>query len=127
MWSISILFGSDICVGLCKPSSVVCPGVLSLAEESEEGTCSDGRADDTGHVGTHGVHEEEVVAVVLESEVVGDARAHGHGTHTGVTDERIDFLVARQEEVHQFDKQNAAGGGYDEGAGTDEEDEDAKT
>lgn len=70
------------------------------------------------------MHEQEIVAIVLQSEVVGNARSHGHGTHSGIANQRVQLLVLRQEHVHQLDKAHAAHGGDDEGAGTDGEDVD---
>ena len=51
---------------------IVCKGLLALREEAQQGTGSNGRADDASHVGTHSVHEQEVVAVVLQTQVVRD-------------------------------------------------------
>ena len=50
-----------------------------LREESEQNTCCNGRADDTCHIGTQGVHEKVVVGVCLESFVLGDAGSHRNG------------------------------------------------
>ena len=55
------------------------------------------------------MHEKEIVAVVLQTQVVADAGTHWHGTHTGVSDERIQLLALWQEEVHQFHEEDTAG------------------
>ena len=60
-----------------------------LRQEAEQGTGSDGGADDASHIGTHGMHEQEVVAVVLQTEVVGDAGGHGNGTNTGIANQWV--------------------------------------
>ena len=65
----------------------------TLRQESKEGTGSDGGANDTSDVRTHGMHEQEVVAVVLQTEVVTDTGSHRNSRHTGITDERVQFLV----------------------------------
>ena len=45
------------------------------------------------------MHEQEVVAVVFQSEVITDTCTHRHCRYTGITDERIKLLVLGQEEV----------------------------
>ena len=92
-------------------------------EEGEEDTCGDGGADDAGNVGTHGVLEEVVGLVVLETHIVGHAGGIGHGADAGVADEGVDLVAFLEEEVHQFDEEDTHEGGDDEGAGTEGEDE----
>ena len=70
------------------------------------------------------MHQQEVVTVVFQAEVVGDTCGHRYGTHTGITDQRIDLLVAGQEDVHQLHEAYTTHGSHDEGAGADCEDED---
>ena len=70
------------------------------------------------------MHEQEVVAVVLKAEVVGDTGGHRNGTHTRITNQRIDLLVAGKEKVHHLHETYTTHGGNDEGTGADGEDED---
>ena len=55
------------------------------------------------------MHEQEVVAVVFQTEVVADAGTHRYGTHTGISDEWVQLLALWQEEVHQFYEEDTAG------------------
>lgn len=55
------------------------------------------------------MHEKEIVAVVLQTQVVADAGTHWHGTHAGVSDEWVQLLAFWQEEVHQFHEEDTAG------------------
>ena len=79
-----------------------------LAENVDQDTSSNGRADNTGHVGAHGVHQQEVAGVVLLAHHLGHAGRHRHGGHTGGADEGIDLLL--EEQVHELGQQDAAGG-----------------
>ena len=94
-----------------------------LVQEAQQDTCGHCAADDAGHVGTHGVHEQEVGAVVLLTLDQGDTRRIGHGRNTGVTDERVDFVVALEEEVEELHEEHTGSGGDHEGEGTQHEDE----
>ena len=75
-----------------------------LRQETEQSTGSNGRTDNASDVRAHSVHQQEVVAVVLQTEVVGDACSHWYSTHAGIADERVQLLAFRQEEIHQFDE-----------------------
>ena len=70
------------------------------------------------------MHQQEVVAVVLQSEVVRDAGCHRYGTHTSITNQRVQLLVLGQEDIHQLDEQDTTHRGNDEGSGTNGEDVD---
>ena len=59
------------------------------------------------------MHEQEVVAVVLQTEIIGDAGTHRHGTHSGVSNQWVQLFVLWQEEVHQLYEEDAAGRGDD--------------
>ena len=85
-----------------------------LIQEAQQDTCGDCAADNAGHVGTHGVHEQEVGAVVLLTFDQGDAGCIGHGGDAGVTDERVDLVVALEEEVEELHEQHTGSGGDDE-------------
>ena len=67
---------------------------------------------------------QEVVAVVLKAEIVGDTGGHRNGTHTRITNQRIDLLVLGKEKVHHLHETYTTHGGHDEGTGADGEDED---
>ena len=92
-------------------------------EEGQQDTCGDSRAYHTGHIGTHGVLEEVVGAVVLEAYVVGHTGGIGNGTDTRVTDKRVDFVAFLEEEVENLHEEDTAEGGDDKGEGTKAEDE----
>ena len=69
------------------------------------------------------MHEQEVVAVVFQSEIVGDTGSHWHSRYTGVADERIELFVFWQEYVHQLNEQYSTHGSHDECTCSDGEDE----
>ena len=75
-----------------------------LIEESQQSSGCNGRTDDSRNVWSHGVHEKEVVAVVFQTQVVGDARTHWYGAHSGVSDKWVQFFAFWQEEIHQLDE-----------------------
>ena len=91
--------------------------ILSLLKSpitpSKEHTGGNCRPDDARHVGTHGVHEQEVGGVILLSLKLGDARRHRHGRHAGRTDERVDGTAA--DDIHELCGQQSATGGDREG------------
>ena len=62
------------------------------------------------------------MTVVLQTEVVGDAGSHRHSGYTGITDERVDLLILRQEQVHDLHEAHTTHRSYEEGTGTDGED-----
>ena len=64
---------------------------MELAEYAQQEACGDGGADDAGHVGAHGVHQQEVGGVGLLAFQVGHPGGHGHGGHTGGADEGVDL------------------------------------
>ena len=64
-----------------------------LAEESEEDTCCYGGTDDSGYVGSHGMHEEVVVGVGFQTFVLAAAGCHRFGTYSGITDEWVNLVV----------------------------------
>ena len=94
--------------------SVGSPTNRMLTEESEQDTCGNGRANHAGNVRTHGMHEQEVVGIGLQAFLVGNAGCHRNGTDTGITDERVDFVTLRQEEVHDVYEADTAGSCNDE-------------
>ena len=94
----------------------------TLRQESKEGTGSDSGADDTSDVRTHGMHEQEVMAVVLQTEVVTDTCSHRNSRHACITDQGVQFLTLWLEEVHNLHKAYTRGGGNHEGHGAKCED-----
>jgi len=69
---------SAFSIGICKKNLMNVQESL-LREETEQNTGSNSRANHTCHVGSHGVHEEVVVGVCLQSFVLGDAGCHWNG------------------------------------------------
>ena len=61
------------------------------------------------------------MTVVLQSEVIRDARCHRNGTHTSITDQRIQLLTFRQEEIHDLHEADTRGGGDHKGHGSEGE------
>ena len=47
-------------------------GFVILSEETEQDTCRYRRADDTGYIRSHGVHQEVVVLVEFAADILGD-------------------------------------------------------
>src|SRR5699024_6921072 len=114
-WWASRRMVSVIFRGLLDRNSIVSIDSFSsrLAEQRHQYAGGDGGADDAGHIGTHGVHQQEVAGVGLLPLHLGDPGSHGHGGHAGGADEGIDLLL--QEEVHELGQQHAAGGAEAEG------------
>ena len=94
-----------------------------LRQEAEQSTGGHCRTDDACHIGAHGVHEEEVVAVVLQSHIMTDTGGHWHGGDSGIANEGVDLLVFGKEQIHNLNEQHAAGRGNGKGEGTDGKDE----
>ena len=65
----------------------------TLAEHTEQEACRDGRADDTGHVGAHSMHQQEVGGVGLLAFLIGYTGSHRHGGNTGRADKGIDLAL----------------------------------
>ena len=83
-------------------------------------TCSNGGADDAGHVGTHGVHQQEVGAVVLCANGLGNTCGHGNGGNAGGTNEGIDLALG--DEAQDLADQQATNGSEAEGEQTQSDD-----
>ncbi|VTR64488.1 hypothetical protein DESC_190105 [Desulfosarcina cetonica] len=79
-----------------------------LIEHGDKHSRSCGRADHAGQIGSHGMHDQPVVRIGLESLRLGHAGGHGHGRDACRADQGIHFLL--QEAVHDFDGQYAAEG-----------------
>ena len=91
-------------------------------EEAQEDTGCNSRTDYTGDVGAHSVHQQIVLRIVFQAEVIGNTCTHRHGAHAGIADERIDFLTLGKEDIEKLDKEHATGAGNDKGHKPEEED-----
>ena len=80
----------------------------SAAEGAEEDTGGDGGADDTGDVRAHGVHEEEVLGILLDADLVDDSGGHGDSGDAGGADHRVD--LAAGELAHELAQRRGRGG-----------------
>jgi hypothetical protein len=89
-----------------------------LSQEAEQDTCCYGRTDNTGNVGTHGVHEEEVAAVFLLAFLLRYAGCHRYGADTGRTDEGVNLGTFLEEQVHELGHEHTRGRTYTEGYDT---------
>ena len=87
--------------------------MLGLAKDLQQEACGDGGADNAGHVGAHGVHQQEVTGVVLLAHHVGNTGSHGNGGDTGRTDQGVDFALGGL--AHDQTAQQTTGGGDAEG------------
>lgn len=54
-----------------------------LTEEGNQNARRNGGADDAGHIGTHGVHQEEVAGIASWPTFWETRAAMGHGGDTG--------------------------------------------
>src|SRR5690554_3012914 len=76
--------------------------------------------DNTGHVRTHCVHQQEVLRVGFQAHLVGDPRRHGHRGYTGGANQRVDRFLG--ELVHQFRHQYTGSGAHTESQNTQAQD-----
>ena len=86
--------------------------IMSTKQLDQE-ACRNGRTDNAGHVGAHGVHQQEVVGVGLPAHILGHTGRHGNGGHARGADQRVDLAAGQH--VHQLAHQQAADGGEAEG------------
>ena len=86
---------------------------IRLAEHGQQEAGRDGGADNAGHVGTHGVHQQEVGGVVLLADGVGHTGSHGNRRNTGGADQGVDLPAG--ELAHHVAAQQTAGSGNAEG------------
>ena len=94
-------------IPICRDAKF-CVSTYVLIQETQQDTCGNCAADDAGHVRAHGVHEQEVGAVVFLTFDQGDTRRVGHGGDTGVTDKRVDLVVTLEEEVEELHEEHTA-------------------
>ena len=88
-----------------------------LAEDVDEDTSSNGRADHAGHVGAHGVHQQEVGGVLALTDLLGDTSGHRHGGNTSGTDQGVHLTAGQL--VHDLAAQHTGCGAGGEGKSTD--------
>ena len=62
-------------------------------EHQQQETGSNSRTDNTGYVGAHGVHQQEVGGVVLTALNLGNTGSHRNGGNAGRSDQRIDLAA----------------------------------
>ena len=86
---------------------------MLLTKDAQQEACGDGGADNAGHVGAHGVHQQEVGGVVLLADHVGNTGCHGNCGNTGRADEGVDLTAGEQ--AKQFAGKDATGGGEGKG------------
>lgn len=79
---------------------------VSSTQEAEQDTGGDGRTDDTGDIGSHGVHEQVVLRIVFQANHLGNTGRIGHSRDPCITDKGIDFVVLFQEKIKKLDKKN---------------------
>ena len=52
---------------------------LQTLQLVQQDTGGDGRTDNTGNVGPHGVHEEEVLGIIFKTDLIDDTGSHRNG------------------------------------------------
>lgn len=83
--------------------------LLSATESQHEEAGRNSGTDDTGHVGTHCVHQQEVMRIGLGADLLRNTRRHRYGRDAGRTDQRIDLAV--RDYAQQLAQQHAANRG----------------
>ena len=81
-----------------------------LSEESQQNTCCNCRADYTGNIRSHGMHEKMVARVAFASYDFRNTCAVRHCRNTCISDKRIYLVSLFAEQVHELHEQNAAHG-----------------
>ena len=92
-----------------------------LAEDVDQNTSSNGRADNTGHVGAHGVHQQEVLRVLALAHLLGHTGGHRHSGNASGTDQRVDLAAGHG--VHHLAAQHTGCGAEGEGDQAQHDDE----
>ena len=90
------------------------------AEQGQQHASRHGGTDNTGHVGAHSVHQQEVGRILLLAHGLGYTSRHGNSGHTSGTDQGVDLLLG--EHVHQLGKEHAASGAETKGHNTHSQD-----
>ena len=86
---------------------LVCTSRCPSADEGQQYACGHRRADHAGYVGAHGMHQQEVLRVGFQADLIGYTGCHGHRGNPSRADQWVDFVLA--EYVHQLGHQNARG------------------
>ena len=84
--------------------------VPPLAQQGQQQSAGDDRGYLARDVDTDGVHQQEILVVLLEAQLVDDAAAHREGRDAGSTDHGVELFALREEEIHQLCEQHTAGG-----------------
>ena len=95
-----------------------------LSQECQQDTCSYCRTDNTCYVRTHCVHQEEVRRILLLTNGLRYASCHRHSRNTSRTNERVDLLTLREEEVHKLREEQTTCSTTAEREDTEHEDKD---
>ena len=64
----------------------------------------------SGDVDGHGMHQKEVLIILLLAHFVDDASGHGERRNACCPNHGVDLLPFRQEEIYQFCHKHASGG-----------------
>ncbi len=84
-----------------------------LAEERQDQAAGDDRCDLARDVDADGVHQQEVLRILLEPHLVHDAAGHGESGDARRADHGVDLLL--EEEVEELGEQHAARGIHHKG------------
>ena len=84
--------------------------VPPLAQQGQQQSAGDDRGYLARDVDTDGVHQQEILVVLLEAQLVDDTAAHGEGRDAGCADHGVELFALREEEVRQLCEQHTAGG-----------------
>ena len=68
------------------------PDASHLLHQRQKYARSDCRPDNTGDIGSHRVHQQEVVRIGFLTHLIGDPRRHGNSRNAGRTNQRIDLV-----------------------------------
>ena len=85
-----------------------------LRQTADHVACADCSTNNAGHVRAHGVHQQEVLRVVLGTFHLRHAGGHRHGGHAGRTDQRV-HRVLRAAPVHDLREEEAGSSRETEG------------
>ena len=92
-----------------------------LAEDVDEDTSSDGGTDNTGHVGTHCVHQQEVGGVLTLADLLRNTGSHRHSGNASGTDQGVDLTAGQ--DIHDLAAENTGSGAEGEGDEAQHDDE----
>ena len=92
-----------------------------LAEDVDEDTSSDGGTDNTGHVGAHCVHQQEVGGVLALADLLRNTGSHRHSGNASGTDQGVDLTAGQN--IHDLAAENTGSGAEGEGDEAQHDDE----